>query len=78
MEATAQEETKQKHEKLTEGEAGTQEEVILPQNKFIKNTASPFLSKSKVWTDQEHFGKIPEDILANIENEVQFKTPSNI
>lgn len=78
MEAKPEEEVKEKHEKLKEGGGvETQQEIVIPDNKHIKNTASPFLSKSKAWSDEEHFS-IPADILANIENNLNFKTPSNI
>jgi hypothetical protein len=51
-----------KHEKLIEDntkDGGTEVELI--KNKYTKNIASPFVSQSKVWDDNEHW-QIPEDI----------------
>ena len=53
------------------------EEVELIQNKFTKNIASPFINKSKNWDDKEHFA-IPQDLQANILNNLGFMQPSNI
>jgi len=78
MESKAAEEVPQKHEKLlTDGEKNRIQEVELMQNKFTKNIASPFLSQSKNWDDQEHW-QIPDDLRENIEDSLKFEKPSNI
>ena len=75
MEAKPEE---KKHEALKENQdEQTEVEVVKDKDTKIKNTASPFLSMSKSWHDDEVFG-LPEDIKNNITDKLGFKNPSGI
>lgn len=54
-----------------------QSNVEIVQNKFIKQTASPFINHQKSWDNEDHF-KIPEDIQNNIVDNLGFIKPSGI
>jgi hypothetical protein len=77
MEGKEEEKVNQKHSKESKLNNAETDVVELIKNKFTRNTASPFINKSKHWEDKEHWN-IPEDIQANIRNNLEFLAPSNI
>jgi len=65
------------NEESKEGSSLQTGEVVLKKGKYIRNTASPFLSQQKDWKDEEHF-KISDDILKGIVEVIKFEKPSKI
>jgi len=65
--------TKKEFKPATKDEEETVELLTLKS----KQRASPFLNKSRSWTDEDHF-QIPPEILKGITEELGFLLPSYI